>query len=382
MLSKSWRDVRRLLVVRLDNIGDVVLLGPSLRALRQTLPQAAITLLASPAGSQVAPLLPWVDDVIVHRAAWQDVGHNIPQHPAWEMAFIDQLKQRRFDAAIIFTSFSQSPYPPAYACYLAGIPLRLGQSPHFGGSILSDWVKPPPDKRHQAERNLFLLESIGFPVSDRQLALCIPEAVQEAADRLLYQRSIEPETPFILVAPGASCSARRYPARRFAAVLQLLAERTQNQLPLVVVGSEQEKEPFQPILANDLGGRLVSLVGETTLPELAAVINQAGVVLANNSSSLHITDALKRPMVILYSGTEYESQWKPRQAPAALLRRDTVCSPCFAFRCPYSLGCLDIPPQEVAEAVLSKIKPSPAPGGQNIRLFPALAKDRSQEVFI
>jgi len=77
-LSPEWNRVRRLLVVRLDNIGDVILLSPALRALHQALPQAAITLMASPAGSQAAPLLPWVDDLIVHRAVWQDVSHRLP----------------------------------------------------------------------------------------------------------------------------------------------------------------------------------------------------------------------------------------------------------------------------------------------------------------
>jgi ADP-heptose:LPS heptosyltransferase len=57
-------------------------------------------------------------------------------------------------------------------------------------------------------------------------------------------------------------------------------------------------------------------------------------------------------MVILYSGTELESQWEPRSAPAVLLRRDTSCSPCYGFTCPYEMECLDIPPAEVADAAL------------------------------
>ncbi|MBK8904991.1 MAG: glycosyltransferase family 9 protein [Anaerolineaceae bacterium] len=343
--------MRRLLVIRLDNIGDVVLLSPSLRALRQALPQASITLMASPAGSQVAPLLPWVDDVIVHRAVWQDVSRNLPQRPEQEMALIEMLRQRNFDAAVIFTSFSQSPYPPAYVCYLAGIPLRLGQSPAFGGGILSDWIRPSRDEMHQAERNLFLLESVGFPIHDRHLALQLPDGAQETADRLLHQRGINPEAPYIVIAPGASCPARRYPAHQFAAAMRHLAAQTT--LPLVVVGTEREQEKFQPILSQAWGGQMVSLVGATTLPQLAAVIRRAHVVLANNSGPLHIADTFARPMVILYSGTEYESQWRPRRAPARLLRRPTSCSPCYAFHCPYQLECLDIPPQEVAEAVCS-----------------------------
>ena len=68
MLPEPWPTVKNILAIRLDNIGDLVMLGPSLRTLRQALPQATITLMASPGGDHVAPLLPWIDDVLVHRA--------------------------------------------------------------------------------------------------------------------------------------------------------------------------------------------------------------------------------------------------------------------------------------------------------------------------
>ena len=83
------------------------------------------------------------------------------------------------------------------------------------------------------------------------------------------------------------------------------------------------------------------------MPELAGVINRAALVIANNSGPLHMADALGRPMVIMYSGTEWESQWRPRSAPATLMRRETSCSPCFAFQCPYNMECLDFEPDDV-----------------------------------
>ncbi|MEO0407061.1 MAG: hypothetical protein AAF289_06900 [Cyanobacteria bacterium P01_A01_bin.135] len=72
--------IRRLLVMRLDNIGDVIMTAPTLRSLRQALPEAHITLLASPAGAKTAPLLSWGDEVIPWRALWQDLG-KLPFDP-------------------------------------------------------------------------------------------------------------------------------------------------------------------------------------------------------------------------------------------------------------------------------------------------------------
>src|SRR5581483_3379740 len=116
----EWLAARHILAVRMDNIGDVVMLGPALRAVKESLPEARITLLASPAGSTAAPLLPWVDDVITWRAVWQDLGH-LDFDPTRERQLIDLLAQRRFDAALLFTSFSQTPHALGYACYLAEI---------------------------------------------------------------------------------------------------------------------------------------------------------------------------------------------------------------------------------------------------------------------
>lgn len=351
----SNKTPRRLLAIRLDNIGDVVMLSPALRALRAALPEAHITLMASPAGSQAASLLPWVDDVLVWRALWQDISGELAREYGREEQLFEELRRRRYDVAIIFTSFSQSPYPPAYACFLAEIPIRVGQSREFGGSLLSHWAIPPADSAHQVDRNLALLAFAGFTLAGYQLELHMPPDLQAEADHLLREAGIDPHAPFAVLAPGASCAARRYDPLRFARLARQLY--SQSGLPIAVVGSPRESAWLAPLLeAARLPGPspdgIVSLAGRTSVPQLAGVIRRACLVVANNSACLHIADAFEVPMVILYSGTETESQWMPRRAPARLLRRFTACSPCHRFECPYDMECLDIPPEEAVRAAL------------------------------
>ena len=121
---------------------------------------------------------------------------------------------------------------------------------------------------------------------------------------------------------------------------------------MVVSGTEAHRSRSGELL-DALGDRGVSLVGATGLSELAALSEGARLVLTNNTSTMHLLDALRTPGVVLFSGTELEEQWRPRDAPHRLLRRETSCSPCYAFACPYNLECLDIPPEEVTEAGLS-----------------------------
>jgi ADP-heptose:LPS heptosyltransferase len=347
---------RRVLVMRLDNMGDVVMLGPALRTLREALPAAKITLMTSPAGGQVAPLLPWLDDVIVTRASWQAPAGMFPFEPGRDLALIEELHRRQFDAALIFTNPPQSTIPAAYAAYLAGIPHRIGFANEFGGAALSFSPAPPSDQIHQVDRNLALLEAIHLPISGIHLELRIPFDVQASADRLLKKVGIKPGTPFIVLAPGSTDTARRYDPERFAEVVRILS--IESDCPIVIVGNSREAQTLEPVIRmaeEHTHGRAKSLVGLTTVPELAALIRRASLTITNHSAVLQIADALECPAVVLYAGTDLINQWLPRQIPARLLCRPVFCAPCHHSECPYGKECLDIRPIEVVNAALGML---------------------------
>jgi len=342
----TWLAARNILAIRLDNIGDILMLGPALRAVKETSPQARITLLASPAGATAAPLLPCIDDVIVWRPIWQDVDGHMPFDPAREYELISLLAERKFDAVLIFSSFSQTPHTPGYVCYLAGIPLRAGESKEFGGSTLSTELRGAPDDMHQVERNLRLVEHLGFVARERQLVVAIPDEAQAAVPTLLEKAGLDPWQPYILLHPGASAKARRYPIERFGVVASLLAHKG---WPVLVTGTEREQAMIETLRQHAPEAKC--LVGGTTLTEYAAIVEQAALVVCNDTLPMHLADAVCTPEVVLFSGTDYEAQWRPRLTPATLLRRNTPCHPCYRFECPIGLPCLDIPAEEVVETV-------------------------------
>jgi ADP-heptose:LPS heptosyltransferase len=294
-----------------------------------------------------------VDDVITWRAVWQDVGGRIPFDPARERELIDLLAERKFDAALIFTSFSQTPHTPGYACYLAGIPLRAGESKEFGGSTLTTELRGAADELHQAERNLRLVEHLGFVARERRLTVIIPDEACQAVASLLERVGLDPAAPFILLHPGASARARRYPAERFGVVARHLARRV---LPVLVTGVERESALIEELRQH--APDIHCLIGGTTLAEYAALVERAALVICNDSLPMHLADAVGTPAVILFSGTDYEEQWYPRAIHYRLLRRHTACHPCYLFECPIGLPCLDIAPEKVVEeveALLSEI---------------------------
>ncbi|MBD2460892.1 glycosyltransferase family 9 protein [Oscillatoria sp. FACHB-1407] len=342
-LAEPWRSLRNLLVMRLDNIGDVMMTSPVLRSLKENLPDARLTLMASPGGALTEPLLPWVDEVLPWRVLWQDLG-RLDFNPDREWELIETLSQRQFDAAIILTSFSQSPHPAGLICALAGIPLRLGESKEQDLGTLTHAISPAPDDLHQVERNLRLIESVGFKVSDRGLALHIP-----VVSPLRGTESL----PYLVLNPWTSCQSRNYFSDRFAQAARQLSEITG--WSVVVTGVEKDRERATDLLVT-LGARAIDLIGKTSLSELVALIAEAKLVLTNNTSTMHIADATGTPSVILFAGTELERQWKPRYSPTRLLRRPTVCNPCYAFHCPHELECLNITPEAVVAAALELLK--------------------------
>ena len=104
----TWQDARKLLCIRLDTLGDVLMTGPAMEALKRSLPGASVTLLTSRSGAAITPMMPQVDGVIVYEAPWMKAtAPRASGAPDLEIAAA--LAQQRFDAAVIFTVYSQKP---------------------------------------------------------------------------------------------------------------------------------------------------------------------------------------------------------------------------------------------------------------------------------
>src|SRR4051794_22211750 len=224
MIDKRWSHVKRILAIRLDNLGDVLVTTPALHAIKTSLPGATLTLLASPVGAQVAHLNPDLDDLIVYQAPWMDPWHKLPQDSQREQQMIATIRERRFDGAIIFTSFRQSPLPAAYLCYLADIPLRLAASIDGPGSLLTTRHKHPERMMHEVERGLDLVGAVGLHTDDTHLVLAVPDAARAGLAALLAKRHGPVGRPLVVLHPGCSMPARTYPWEQFAKVADLLVE--------------------------------------------------------------------------------------------------------------------------------------------------------------
>lgn len=346
--TPEWQRARKLLCVRLDNMGDVLMTTPALQALKRQAAHRHLTLLASASGSSVVPFVPDIDSVLTFDAPWvkndcDDMGS------ACDM--LDVLKHQAFDAAIIFTVYSQSALPAALLCRLAGIPLVLAHCRENPYHLLSHWVREsePARYRHEVQRQLDLVATIGAVNPDPVLRF-----VTRTRDRLsLYRklRDMDPGSgkPWIVAHCGASAESRRYPAAMFARAFRSLGR----DAAVILLTGDSAERGLSARIRQWCATRatVVDLAGMLTLGELGCLIEDAAVLVSNNTGPVHIAAATGTPVVDLYALTN--PQHTPWKVPRRVLFHDVPCKYCYRSVCPETHHrCLrGVAPDDVCRAI-------------------------------
>jgi ADP-heptose:LPS heptosyltransferase len=322
------------LVARLDSAGDVLLQGPMVRAIAAGADR--VVFLAGPSGADAARLLPGVDEVWTWRCPW-----IVADPPPVDAADLDGLTERLHaltpDAAVVSTSFHQSPLPLALLLRAAGVPRISAISADYPGSLL-DVRHRVDDDLPEPERALSLARAAGFhlpPGDDGRLAVRRP----------LPDPGLEPG--YVVLHPGASVPARAWPADRCAEAVAALTDAGHR---VVVTGGPDERE-LTAFVAGDSG---VDLGGTTDLAGLAGVLAGAAAVVVGNTGPAHLAAAVGTPVVSLFAPVVPAARWAPYGVPSVLLGdQDAACRNTRARECPVpGHPCLaSVSPADVVAAV-------------------------------
>ncbi|SDQ04052.1 glycosyltransferase family 9 protein [Quadrisphaera sp. DSM 44207] len=336
----------RVLAVRLDSDGDVLLTGPAVAALRtgpDGAPAARVDLLASPQGAGAARLLPGVDDVLVFDAPWS--GYRpAPLDPGAVTGLVELLRERAYDECVVFTSFHQSPLPTALLARLAGVARVAGASEDYPGSLL--------DVRHRRGGGADGSGGGHEVLAALRLVAATGRAVPRAP-RLAVRRplpdvaALVPPHPYVVVHPGASVPSRApSPHVARAAVTALRARGW----AVAVTGGPAETALTGAVAA---GTGAADLSGRTDLPSLAAVLAGAAACVVGNTGPAHLAAAVGTPVVSLFSPVVPAERWAPWGVPSVLLGdQDAPCRLTRARECPEpGHPCLDVEPSQVVAAV-------------------------------
>lgn len=308
--KSDWHNCKKILCIRPDNVGDVILMTPVFRALKESISEVHITLLTSSVGKPITPFIPDIYETLIYDAPWIE-NDKIKTSASKITNVVKQLKKKKFDGAIILTNFSQNPLPIAMITYLASIPKVLSYAREFPNELITYWVpdgEPFVFPIHGVERQLKLLSHIGVSTTNDALTVKIQERTALRLENKLETIGIDLNKPFLIIHPGASLERRRYPEIYFVQAAKLLRDKLGYQILLTGSGIEQI---VTKNMQKDIGQNAYSLADKINLEEFIALIGLADVLISNNTAPVHIASAVGTPVVDLYARSNPEhTPWK------------------------------------------------------------------------
>ncbi|MBB3968058.1 glycosyltransferase family 9 protein [Mucilaginibacter phyllosphaerae] len=310
----SWQGCKNILCIRPDNMGDLIMTGPAIRALKTTF-GARITVLTSSMAKGIIRHMPEIDDAIIYDLPWVKTA-ALPDAEGFNEV-VAALKKKQFDAAVIFTVYSQNPLPTAMLAYLAGIPKILAYCRENPYHLLTDWLpdqEPYSFIKHQVRRDLDLVAAVGAFTTNPALQLQVSDTAWQPVAQKLTAAGIDVTRPWLILHPGVSEKKRAYPTTQWAEAARKLI--TEKGFQILITGSPAERQ-LTDELAGLTGAGSVSLGGMFSLHEYICLVKHTPVMLSVNTGSIHIAAAVGTPVVVLYAQTN--PQHTPWGVPCRVL---------------------------------------------------------------
>jgi len=356
-------EIKRILVVKVDHIGDFITAIPAIRRLKQIFPAASIHMLASRAARAFAATLDCVDEFIEFEFfnPISGLGQREISEDDYK-ALSAQLTPYRFDIAVDLRKHldTRDVLQHTPARFLAGYD-HMGQFPFLDVALEWEGDKNLQRKRsHVTDDLINLVEAIGTAGAVERTRLDVTASREDPPDFLDDDARALFAKPVVAVHPGVGNVMRQWPAEHFASLIDLLVE--QNAVNAVLIGGPEEAELATQVLDQVVHrDAVVSLVGRTPLRDLPALLSACALYVGNNSGPKHIAAALGVPTIGIHSGVVDAVEWAPIGKRAAALRRNMTCSPCYLARmedCPRNFACMrGLEPtivQELSEVFLGR----------------------------
>jgi heptosyltransferase II len=346
-VSRSLRPekIERVVVRGVNWVGDAVMTVPALRELRRLFPRARLTLATRPWAEGIFAGADFIDDLLVNG--------NGSSKPAAVFREARQWRARRFDLAVLFPNS----FAPALVATLARVPVRAGYSTQGRAPLLTHRIGVPVWRGHRhevfyylhlvSELERLLYGSTTIETRDPDTGLRVTDERQREAESLLLECGARPGRPLVAICPGSTNSrAKRWPAERFAAVADMLAERAGAEV--VLVGAAEELGISEEV-ARHMRARPVMLTGRTDLSQTAAVLKASDLLVTNDTGPAHVAAAVGCPVVVIFGPTNPVTT-RPFSATAEVVRHPPDCAPCMLRDCPIDHRCMTaITPEEVFE---------------------------------
>ena len=337
--------IKRVVVRGANWVGDAVMTVPALRELRRVLPRARVTLATRAWAEGIFAGADFIDDVLVTDGGSGGTRAAFAEARAW--------RARRFDLALLFPNA----FAHALVARAARIPHRVGYATDGRALLLTHPLPLPGWRGHRHEVFDYLnivsqLERLlcgthAEVVGEPSVTLTVSDERRLAARELLRGEGVDFDRPVVALCPGSTNSrAKRWPAKYYAALADLLAERDAAQV--VLVGAKEESDVSAEV-AGLMKSRPFVLTGRTSLAETSAVLCVVDLLVTNDTGPAHVAAAVGCRVLVIFGPTNPITT-RPFSPLAEVVRRPPFCAPCMLRDCPIDHRCMTaVTPEEVYE---------------------------------
>lgn len=306
IIDKS--EIKRILVITLSNVGDIILTTPVIRALKKEFPDARLDVMVGPRGKEIFEKDPAVFKLIIY-------DKHLPISEKRRLQL--KLKKLKYDLVVDIrnTVFG----------LLIGPKYRTATIQKFPSSMV-----------HRKKRHLHRLKSLGLENLDEESYIHIPKEDEEYIAKLLKEEGIG--EPLVVISPGSKSHLKRWTVEGFAEISDRLIRECGAHV--VLVGAPEDREIADKIIKK-MKNKPHDLVGRTNIRQLAALLKRSGILITNDSAPLHLGCAVGTKVLAVFGPTD-PKKYGPTGEFDVVIRKKLSCSPCEAAECSRNYECMKL----------------------------------------
>jgi len=321
---------KRILIVRTDRLGDVILSTPVIKALRDAYPQAFLAMVVNPYTKAIVEGNPNLDEVILY-----DKNHKEKNLIA-AFGFSRALAKNKFDLAIVLNPSNRSNLIP----FLAGIPKRIGYDRKLG-FLLTGRVKDfkHQGKKHEIEYNLDLVRELGIEPQDKNTFMPISPESEIWVEAVFKKENISSSDKLAVINPVASDNSKMWPQDRYAQVADKLADKG---LKIIILGGPKDQEIAGGVIKK-LHCQYINMVGNNNISQAASLLRRSSLFVSSDTGPMHLASSLGIPVIAILGRSQpglSPLRWGPHNKNSAVIHKDVGCTECLAHNCQKGFLCL------------------------------------------
>ncbi len=318
--------IKKILLIQLGDIGDVVLTTPTIRALKKNNPSGEIFVLLRSFATELLEGCPWVDGVI----SLNKEKRKFREKMTYQKDFLSGLRRKRFELAIDLRAGTRG----AFLSYISGARLRVGRYRGDGklwrNRLFTHLIKPENElQQYSALHNLNILAPFNLTIEDTSPELSVTKEREIGAENILRKEQVPSDKPIIALHPFSRWRYKEWSIRNYIKLINYIGSKYK--VSILITGSIDERDRASKI-AKSCKIDVHNLAGKTSLGELAAILKKCSLLIGIDSASMHIAAAVGTPTITIF-GPSSPVNWAPRGRQHKIITKNLPCVPCRQKGC-------------------------------------------------